>query len=673
LAGYLSIGLLLAALQAGTLGPPDPVFFDFPPAPPPPVTQACPAPESLSRHGRRQAAYLRLVSFIREEKFSDALQFIYKQSQDTRAWSGLAALEAGLLSVADPQKSLALYDRILQSDNRDRHWVRALAGYRVLLKNMSDKGDYLARARLVRLLASEWRNDEARMFLEEMLKEAALPEAVRSDLESFRAVLALRVGDFKTAEDYWQAKSDINSRRYLATLYLRQGRSAEAADIRTQVAGLLKGRSKLREQGRVFDILAKGGLTGRAEKLLSDEPELKKSQGSWSFYLGLSCLVGRNPEKALSYFQAEENRPGIQGTRALYFKGRALELLQRFSEASAVYQKARSRPPGYYQILAAGRYDFLNDLPGPGPSHEAMAKLLKSPVGNLGASDRSSMGFYLWLSDKVPWPWPNLSETKSARAGVGEGARTRASIDHYLAYGDLSQALGELLAAYDAITPKKPEDLTPDLARWILLSAYGGDYRLALRLLAKVKTRAGSDFRTWSHPAVYGEEILKAYRLYGLPPQLVLSLIRTESAFQADAVSVSNARGLMQLLPSTAKSIARILGEPEPREEELFEPGLNIRYGTWYLNELIKAFGNYPLALAAYNGGPFNIKSYFLARGTIPLDIFLETLPLPETIRYVQAVLESQFIYEAAYLSGGRSPNLADPVSGPLPGEPPPF
>jgi soluble lytic murein transglycosylase len=643
------------------------IFFDFPPNPPALAAQAFSPPEAQSRHGRRQAAYRRLVGFIREEKFDEAVKFVKKQTHDLRSWPGLAALEAGLLSSAQPRESLILYDRILKDGAKDRYWVRALAGYRALLRSLSNDGDYLARARLVRLLASEWRNQEARELLDETLADLALPQAVRKDLESFAAVLSLRVGDFAAAEGFWRDRPDVASRRYLAALRLRQGRLGEAAEIRLATAGLLKGQARLKELGRAFDALTNGGLTERAVKLLNDEPELKKRLSAWSFRLGLSSLVERKAEEALAYFAAEESRPGSQGARALYFKGRALELLQRFTDASQAYKSGRSRAPGYYQILSAGRYESLNDEGVPRSQALAALSLLDGP------DDQSSLGYFLWLTDKVTWPWPSLTPIATKKAGAGEAGRAKAAIDHYLAQGDAQEALAELSGGYEFLLPKSPEPLTEDMARWILLAAQGGDYRLALRFLSLVKSPNSSQLgRTWLYPMGYGQPILKAYRLYGLAPQTVLSVIRVESAFQADAVSSSNARGLMQLLPSTARSIAAILGEPEPKEESLFDPALNIRYGTWYLNELRQAFGNLPLALAAYNGGPFNVKSYLMARLGLPLDVFIETIPLPETVRYVQSVLESQFAYDLAYFGVANYPNLTDPI-GPMAKEPPPF
>ncbi|MDR1870767.1 MAG: lytic transglycosylase domain-containing protein [Deltaproteobacteria bacterium] len=664
---FASIGLLVAALGSEALGPPRPIFFDFPPTPPA-LVQAYSAPASPSRYGRRKAAYERLVAFIRAEKFDEAGAFIKKQSPELRSWPGIAALEAGLLSSVDPKKSLEIYDKVLKGD-RDRYWVRALAGYRSLLGHLSAKGDYLARARLARLLAFEWRNAEAKRLLDETLADVALPAAIRKDLEAFGAVLDLRVGNFTEAENYWANHADIASQRYLATLRSRQGRLAEAADLRLKTADLLKGAAQLKEYGRAFDALVKGGLTERAKKLLDEEPELRKRIPSWSFLLGLSALVAKNPEGAISYFAAEENSPSPQGTRALYFKGRALEMANRFSEASVAYKSAKSRTQSYYQILAAGRYEFLNDAPADRPAPLGILNLIE------GYNETSSLGFFLWLSQRLPWPWPDLNDPAPVKVGQGEAARTKAAINHYLSQGDLKEALAELAGGAEALIPKKPAPLTEDMARWILLAAKGGDYRLTIKLLSQVKQNQpynGSWSRAYSHPLVYGGPIAKAFRSYGVPPALVLALIRVESAFQVEAVSSSNARGLTQLLPSTAQSIANLLGEPEPREEDLFDPALNIRYGTWYLNELRQSFGLWPLALAAYNGGPFNIKSCLDARLGLPLDVFIETLPFPETIRYVQSVLESEFVYKAAYLGINDYPNLTNPLAPALK-DPPPF
>jgi soluble lytic murein transglycosylase len=130
-------------------------------------------------------------------------------------------------------------------------------------------------------------------------------------------------------------------------------------------------------------------------------------------------------------------------------------------------------------------------------------------------------------------------------------------------------------------------------------------------------------------------------------------------------MSASNARGLMQLLPATAARVAAQLGEPEPGELALFEPAVNIRYGAWYLAALVEGFGSEALALAGYNGGPYNIKSLILTRPGLPLDIFLESLIFEETTRYVKRITESRYIYEMAYLGQAVLPDLTGPIQPP--------
>jgi soluble lytic murein transglycosylase len=253
--------------------------------------------------------------------------------------------------------------------------------------------------------------------------------------------------------------------------------------------------------------------------------------------------------------------------------------------------------------------------------------------------------------------------------GPGDQGRARTALFlHWLA-GDREAAMEELRNSPQLLAPGR---LPAAEARLLaLMAAYAGEPYLAVTLLRQLK--GGSGFPAsmrWNHPLVYGAEALEAYRLHGIPPQLTLSVIRQESAFQRHAISRSNARGLMQVLPSTAQRLSGILGEGELREERLFDPDLNIRYGTHYLGLLMDSFGEAPLALAAYNGGPYNVLSLIRARKGMTLDLFIETFPFTETSAYVRQVLLSVHNYEAAYLGEGRIPDLSGVV--PLPRKDPP-
>jgi soluble lytic murein transglycosylase len=106
---------------------------------------------------------------------------------------------------------------------------------------------------------------------------------------------------------------------------------------------------------------------------------------------------------------------------------------------------------------------------------------------------------------------------------------------------------------------------------------------------------------------------------YAVPPEMILAVIRIESAFDVDALSDKGAVGLMQLLPSTAEEVARELSIDWPGEEILLNPSANIAMGTYYLTKLLGRFNDLSVALAAYNHGPNRIAALAEASATLPM------------------------------------------------------
>jgi len=100
------------------------------------------------------------------------------------------------------------------------------------------------------------------------------------------------------------------------------------------------------------------------------------------------------------------------------------------------------------------------------------------------------------------------------------------------------------------------------------------------------------------------EAVDQASRANGLPPELLLAVIGAESSFRDQAVSVKGAMGLMQLMPGTAAEVALQMKIPWTDEAQLFDPGLNISMGAFYLTKQLSTFGDLDVALAAYNRGP---------------------------------------------------------------------
>ncbi len=130
---------------------------------------------------------------------------------------------------------------------------------------------------------------------------------------------------------------------------------------------------------------------------------------------------------------------------------------------------------------------------------------------------------------------------------------------------------------------------------------------------------------------------------FDLDPAFVAAVINEESGF-SDATSHAGARGLMQITPATADTIETLSGGETFVLEDLSNPDLNIRYGTFYLRHLLDRFdGNEIAALAAYNGGPENAAEW----GGSALEI--EDIPFPETRSYVEDVLERREEYRDTY------------------------
>jgi len=142
------------------------------------------------------------------------------------------------------------------------------------------------------------------------------------------------------------------------------------------------------------------------------------------------------------------------------------------------------------------------------------------------------------------------------------------------------------------------------------------------------------------YPLAYEHVIRGHAENYDLDPALLAAVIYRESKFDPDARSSSGAIGLMQLLPDTAKGIAVHTGGEEFVVEDLYDPEINIRYGSFYLRRLLRKYDDERLALAAYNAGQANVDRW-LAEGN--------EIEFPETRQYVDEVLELRDVYARAY------------------------
>ncbi len=171
-----------------------------------------------------------------------------------------------------------------------------------------------------------------------------------------------------------------------------------------------------------------------------------------------------------------------------------------------------------------------------------------------------------------------------------------------------------------------------------------GWHHTAIFTLAKTDYRDDLNLR---FPVNFEKTVAKEAERHNLDSAWVYAIIRRESAFNIEARSRSGALGLMQLMPKTGKYIANIQNTRLRSQKGLLNANLNIQLGTAYMKYVLdKLDGNTVLAIAAYNAGPNRIRNWIPEHKSIPADIWLETLPIRETRKYLRAVLAYTAVYE---------------------------
>lgn len=158
-------------------------------------------------------------------------------------------------------------------------------------------------------------------------------------------------------------------------------------------------------------------------------------------------------------------------------------------------------------------------------------------------------------------------------------------------------------------------------------------HELAPELLARV------------YPDFFHADVVAAAQEHAIEPALVWAIIRQESVFDPEARSGADARGLMQIIPSTGAKLAREEGLSGYTAQDLYDPGLNIRLGTRYAAQQLRQFGSIDLMAAAYNAGPHNAVRWKLDDP----DVQREAISFGETRKYVKLVLRNYYVYKALY------------------------
>lgn len=277
-----------------------------------------------------------------------------------------------------------------------------------------------------------------------------------------------------------------------------------------------------------------------------------------------------------------------------YWRARCLEELGHGSDAKTIYREL-ARTPDYYGFLSADRLhlDYRIVQQPSHPSSEVIAQL------------ESRAGF------------------ERARELVYAGLYPQADAEWNLASRNLSGA-ARCQAA--------------------LMAQHWGWYAKVIPALA-----SGGCWQDLSltYPIVYQDTLAPQAKRLDMDISWIYGLIRQESVFRPNAVSAVGALGLMQLMPATGKAVGLRLGVTIDDRHALLDPETNLTVGSEYLNTLLHRFdGSEPLATAAYNAGENRVDDWLPGAGTLPADVWIDTIPFTETRNYVHHVMAHTVFFD---------------------------
>jgi soluble lytic murein transglycosylase len=345
---------------------------------------------------------------------------------------------------------------------------------------------------------------------------------------------------------------------------------------------------------------------------------------SWQYYRLNEW--GRALEKFLEHPVRFRESPYVAA--ALYWAGRCKEKIGEKEEAAQIFLSLQRRSPNsYYGQLAKRR-------------------LSSRAAGNLQLTPQLVRAFS--ILDQRPKDPNNLDWTRIQPLSKLSWPRARALATTHL----FDLAASELQR-------KRIYGESPSLDFQVAQLYYQGkNFHPAIILLRRlIPGYQDTSFNSlprfiWNmfYPADYLPIISRESQRHGLDPYWVLSLIRQESAFNPKAISNANAYGLMQLLPPTARMIAKQMRLPRPTLAKLQDPKLNIRLGTHHFADLLRRFdGQMELALASYNAGAERVEEWVSEEGYEDNAEFVESIPFSETRNYVKVIMRGYWFYKTLY------------------------
>ncbi len=408
------------------------------------------------------------------------------------------------------------------------------------------------------------------------------------------------------------------------------------------------------------------------EKLARDFPAHSYADDALFFESDLLARTGRLDQAKKKLSDLVEHYPqGDYRAEALFriawYSRASNDLAAAIAVLSRMEEEYQSSDPYEWGRAAYWRARLLADRGGKGDldtARKVWSQVLERfPVDYYGLLARARLSEHQAASDL------DLAALTAApeSSGFVYAAGWLAGDPHFRA-GILLLRLGMSKAAADelnAAAAHKPAtgEVTEQIFLLGELLDRAGDHRNAhylIRTAGRSFMRERPDLSTlrlWrvAYPPAFRELVKRWAPRANVPVDLLQAVMREESAFDPLCVSTAGAVGLTQLMPSGAQALAKKYKLRKPSQADLLTPEINVRIGAIELGEYLKQYDGSPaLALAAYNAGTRPVGAWLNVRGQVPLDEFVEEIPIQETRIYVKRVLRSYGTYRFLYGKPGE-------------------
>ena len=480
-------------------------------------------------------------------------------------------------------------------------------------------------------------------------------------------------------------------------------KAARYKEVIDEVEGIQKNNTTM--SGRFYFFLSNAhrGLRDRKtanialknfSKLYPQHSQIQKAK----FNIGRNLWNLGKPIAGAKYFKevAKGNPSSERTIKALFFLGKIYEEQKNYPEALKTYQMALNKySEEFYGQWAGWRLGWVNYIDGKfekaferfqdlaqqfpkGPFIESNLYWSAKSAEKMGDKEKAKK-LFIDVANLYPYTFhgirakeqllktgmsftKNTIKSKGAQTPVKLGRALTPLENFYHNRAIELSALGLTIEARNEIQQLEKsirKNLTGVL--WLSKLYHKADgYPESLKLLQLYKnfaTKSGKrnlSHRFWKYffPLAYRDAVASNSKYRKVDPYFITSIMRQESLFNRKALSPAGARGLMQIMPATGKKLypKSKLNKPFV-SDALFEPDLNIRLGVKYVSQLDKRFGgNGTHILISYNAGPHVLKKWLKRFDNVnDLDVFIESIPYPETRRYVKHVLRNRGIYKALY------------------------